>query len=97
MKKAGFKIRNQSQRYVEKTEAFRMIEAKIIMGNFYFMHNQAYRYCISNVKAIEDSDEFIRFEKVMPNQRIDLFDASVIAGKQLLIAGEKAANANTYL
>ena len=79
MKKAGFKIRNQSQRYVEKTEAFRMIEAKIIMGNFYFMHNQAYRYCISNVKAIEDSDEFIRFEKVMPNQRIDLFDASVIA------------------
>lgn len=97
MKKAGFKIRNQSQRYVEKTEAFRMIEAKIIMGNFYFMHNQAYRYCILNVKAIEDSDEFIRFEKVMPNQRIDLFDASVIAGKQLLIAGEKAANANTYL
>lgn len=97
MKKAGFKIRNQSQRYVEKTEAFRMIEAKIIMGNFYFIHNQAYRYCISNVKAIEDSDEFIRFEKVMPNQRIDLFDASVIAGKQLLIAGEKAANANTYL
>lgn len=97
MKKAGFKIRNQSQRYVEKTEAFRMIEAKVIMGNFYFMHNQAYRYCISNVKAIEDSDEFIRFEKVMPNQRIDLFDASVIAGKQLLIAGEKAANANTYL
>lgn len=97
MKKAGFKIRNQSQRYVEKTEAFRMIEAKIIMGNFYFMHNQAYRYCISNVKAIEDSDEFIQFEKVMPNQRIDLFDASVIAGKQLLIAGEKAANANTYL
>jgi phage terminase large subunit-like protein len=97
MKKAGFKIKNQSQRYVEKTEAFRMIESKIIMGNFYFMHNQAYRYCISNVKAIEDSDEFIRFEKVMPNQRIDLFDASVIAGKQLLIAGEKAANANTYL
>lgn len=97
MKKAGFKIKNQSQRYVEKTEAFRMIESKIIMGNFYFMHNQAYRYCISNVKAVEDSDEFIRFEKVMPNQRIDLFDASVIAGKQLLIAGEKAANANTYL
>lgn len=97
MKKAGFKIKNQSQRYVEKTEAFRMIESKIIMGNFYFMHNQAYRYCISNVKAIEDSDEFIRFEKVMPNKRIDLFDASVIAGKQLLIAGEKAANANTYL
>lgn len=97
MKKSGFKMRDQSQRYVEKTEAFRMIENKIILGKFYFMHNQAYRYCITNVKAIEDSDEFVRFEKVMPNQRIDLFDASVIAGKQLLIAGEKSSNAKAYL
>lgn len=97
MKKAGFKMKDQSQRYVEKTEAFRLIENKIILGKFYFMHNQAYRYCISNVKAIEDSDEFVRYEKVMPNQRIDLFDASVIAGKQLLIAGEKASNAQAFL
>ena len=61
------------------------------------MHNKAYEYCISNVKAIEDTDEFIRFQKVMPNQRIDLFDTSVIACKQLLIADEKSGNASMYL
>ena len=44
-----------------------------------------------------DSDEFVRFQKVMPTQRIDLFDASVIACKQLLIAGEKSSNASMYL
>lgn len=97
MKKAGFKIKDQSQRYVEKTEAFREIEKKILMKQYYYVHNRAYEYCISNVKAIEDSDDFVRFEKVMDNQRIDLFDASVIACKQLLIAGEKSSNANTYL
>ncbi len=97
MKKAGFKVKDQKQLYVEKTEAFRAIENKIILGKFYFMHNQAYKYCISNVKAVEDSDDFVRFEKVMPNQRIDLFDASVVACKQLLIAGEKSANAKAFL
>lgn len=97
MKKAGFKIRDQLQRYVEKTEAFREIEKKYRLKKFYYVHNKAYEYCVSNVKAIEDSDEFIRFQKVMPNQRIDLFDASVIACKQLLIAGEKSNNASMYL
>ena len=97
MKKAGFKIRDQKQLYVEKTEAFRMIENKIILGKFYYLHSAAYEYCISNVKAIEDSDEFVRFQKVMPTQRIDLFDASVIAGKQLLINGEKSQSASAFL
>ena len=97
MKKAGFKIRDQLQRYVEKTEAFREIEKKYNLKKFYYLHNKAYEYCVSNVKAIEDSDEFVRFQKVMPTQRIDLFDASVIACKQLLIAGEKSSNASMYL
>ncbi len=97
MKKAGFKIRDQLQRYVEKTEAFREIEKKYTLKKFYYLHNKAYEYCVSNVKAIEDSDEFVRFQKVMPTQRIDLFDASVIACKQLLIAGEKSSNASMYV
>lgn len=97
MKKAGFKIRDQLQRYVEKTEAFREIEKKYTLKKFYYLHNKAYEYCVSNVKAIEDSDEFVRFQKVMENQRIDLFDASVIACKQLLIASEKSTNASMYL
>lgn len=90
MKKAGFKMRDQSQRYVEKTEAFREIEKQIKLKRFYYAHNKAFEYCISNVKAIEDSDEFVRFEKIQPTQRIDLFDAEVIACKQLLIDKEKS-------
>lgn len=90
MKKAGFKMRDQSQRYVEKTEAFREIEKKIKQGCFYYAGNKAFEYCLSNVKAIEDSDEFVRFEKVHDTHRIDLFDADVIACKQMLIDIEKA-------
>lgn len=97
MRKAGFKMKDQLQRYVEKTEAFREIERKVIKQQFYYLHNKAFEYCISNVKAIEDTDEFVRFQKVMPTQRIDLFDATVIACKQKLIANEKSANAAAFL
>lgn len=97
MRKAGFKMRDQLQRYVEKTEAFREIERKIIKQQFYYLHNKALEYCIGNVKAIEDSDDFVRFQKVMPTQRIDLFDATVIGCKQKLIANEKSANASAFL
>ncbi|WP_305138446.1 terminase large subunit [Dubosiella newyorkensis] len=97
MKKAGFKMRDQSQRYVEKTEAFREIEKQIRRHNFYYLHSEAFDYCISNVKAIEDSDEFVRFEKVLPNLRIDLFDCAVIGCKQKLIASEKSASASAFL
>lgn len=90
MKKAGFKVKDQPQKYVEKTEAFREIENQYIKGKFYYLHNKAYEYCIENVKAIEDSDDFIRFEKIMPKHRIDLFDADVIACKQMLIDAEKS-------
>lgn len=81
MKKAGFRVRDQSQRYVEKTEAFREIENKYKEQRFYYCHNRAYEYCIQNVKAIEDSDDFVRFEKVEKHLRIDLFDAGRHRGK----------------
>lgn len=89
MKKAGFRMVDQSQRYVEKTEAFREIEKKQIEGKFYYVHNKAYEYCIENVKATEDSDDFVRFEKIEKHHRIDLFDADVIACKQMLSDKEK--------
>nr|UCS96232.1 MAG: terminase large subunit [Caudoviricetes sp.] len=97
MKKAGFRMRDQMQRYVEKTEAFREIERKIIQQKYYYLHNKAYEYCIGNVKAVEDSDDFVRFEKVMPSLRIDLFDADVIATKQQLVDGEKAEKAKGWI
>lgn len=97
MKKEGFKMRDQSQRYVEKTEAFRSNENKIIEQKFYYLHSKAYEYCIENVHAIEDSDDFVRFEKVEPTQRIDLFDADIIAAKQMLIDIEKMQKASNWL
>lgn len=96
MKKAGFRMRDQSQRYVEKTEAFREIEKKIIAQKFYYLGNKAFEYCIGNVKAVEDSDDFVRFEKVQPTLRIDLFDADVIATKQMLIDIEKNQKASNW-
>ncbi len=96
MKKAGFRVRDQSQRYVEKTEAFREIENKYKEQRFYSCHNRAYEYCIQNVKAIEDSDDFVRFEKVEKHLRIDLFDADVIAAKQMLIDIEKKQKASEW-
>lgn len=97
MKKAGFKIRDQMQRYVEKTEAFREIEKKIIQRKYYYLHNKAHEYCIGNVKAVEDPDDFVRFEKILPTMRIDLFDADVIATKQMLIDKEKSEAAKKWL
>lgn len=97
MKKAGFKMRDQSQRYVEKTEAFRSNEKQIKLQKFYYCHSKAYEYCIGNVKAIEDSDDFVRFEKIKPTQRIDLFDADVIATKQMLIDEAKKSRAREWL
>lgn len=97
MKKAGFRMRDQMQRYVEKTEAFREIERKIIEQKYYYVHNKAYEYCIGNVKAVEDSDDFVRFEKVMQTLRIDLFDADVIATKQQLVDTEKSEKAKGWI
>lgn len=90
-KAKGFRVRDQSQRYVEKTESFREIENAIRKGNYYYLHNQAFEYCIGNVFAVEDSDEFVRFRKVEDHLRIDLFDADVIACKQMLIGEERAS------
>jgi phage terminase large subunit-like protein len=97
MEKQKFKMEDTSQRYWMKSEAFREIERYIKKKSFTYLSSHAFEYCIGNVKANEDSEERVRFEKVGQNFRIDLFDATVMAVKQAIIARDKQSKLQTWL
>lgn len=97
MKKAGFRIENTPQLFYLKSEGFRRIEAKAKEGKFYYLHSDAFEYCVQNVKAIEQTDDAVRYEKVTDNMRIDIFDASVFACMQMQKNLSKAGTASKWL
>ncbi|GAB1798635.1 terminase large subunit [Priestia megaterium] len=97
MKKKGFKMVDQPQYFYKKSEGFRRIEKKAKDGHFYYLHSQAFEYCLQNVAAVEKTDDMIQYEKVMPEHRIDVFDAAVFGSIQMLEDMTKASDAAGWL
>ena len=96
MKKAGFRVKDQPQLYLLKSEGFRYIEHKAKIGCLYYLHAEPYEYCVQNVRAAEKQDDAVQYEKINENQRIDVFDASVFATVRLLIDTERSSSGDGW-
>ena len=96
MKQAGFTIVDQPQYFYKKSEGFRRIENKAKKDCLYYLGAEPYEYCVANVRAIEKTDDMIQYEKIQPEQRIDIFDADVFATVRMLECMEKSGRAASW-
>ena len=96
MKDAGFAIFDQPQYYFKKSEGFRYLEKMAKNKKLYYLHSDAFEYCIQNVRAVEKTDDMVQFDKIRPTQRIDVFDASVFAAIRYLENMESTQKAKSW-
>lgn len=96
MRKAGFRVVDQPQYFWRKSVGFRHMEYQSKNKKLYYMDAEPFEYCVQNVSAIEQTDDMIKYQKVQPNHRIDIFDAAVFAACCKLESEGKAVNAEEW-
>ena len=97
MRAEKFKLKDASQLPSIKTVGIRRIENKVKNAEFYYLHNRSYEYCVSNVKAEELYNGWLRMRKISKNMKIDLFDASTFGAVAMLEDMESKAKVKNIL
>lgn len=97
MRTEKFKLKDASQLPSIKTVGIRRIENKVKNGEFYYLHNRSYEYCVSNVRAEELYNGWLRIRKISKNMKIDLFDASTFGAVAMLEDMESKAKVKNIL
>ncbi len=97
MKSEKFKLKDASQLPSLKTIGIRRIENKVKNGEFYYLHNRSYEYCVSNVRADEIYSGWLKMNKISKNMKIDIFDASTFGATALLEDMENKAKMKNIL